>query len=219
MCMHQADLATERERHLTTGKRAKRTKLAFRFPISRSTIGQVACVASVSVRFRRKERGTRVKDREKSGASKRTGRGWVLPPLSLFGSRFISRAVKTESPLPRYFFAPKPNGNACYAGYWSSQLFDLCAPSSNGVRVLLLNQPIMVLCIKGFIIHYVGKFSRKTMKKHIKGALSQLSLFLFIMPITRRYPRVLNTFFGRREFPYLKLGFGILKRNHGYIRD
>ena len=40
-----------------------------------------------------------------------------LPPLSLFGSRFISRAVKTESPLPRYFFAPKPNGSACYAGY------------------------------------------------------------------------------------------------------
>ena len=69
----------------------------------------LACVASVSVRFRRKERGTRVKDREKSGASKRAG--------SLFGSRFISRAVKTESPLPRYFFAPKPNGNACYAGY------------------------------------------------------------------------------------------------------
>ena len=58
----------------------------------------IACVASVSVRFRRKERGTRVKDREKSG------------------SRFISRAVKTESLLPRYFFAPKPNGNACYAG-------------------------------------------------------------------------------------------------------
>ena len=40
-----------------------------------------------------------------------------LPPFLLFGSRFISRAVKTESPLPRYFFAPKPNGNACYAGY------------------------------------------------------------------------------------------------------
>ena len=61
----------------------------------------VACVASVSVRFRRKARGTRVKlvkDREKSG------------------SRFISRPVHTESPLPRYFFAPKPNRNACYAG-------------------------------------------------------------------------------------------------------
>ena len=39
----------------------------------------LASVASVSVRFRRKERGTRVKlvkDREKSGASKRAGRGW-----------------------------------------------------------------------------------------------------------------------------------------------
>ena len=31
--------------------------------------GALACVASVSVRFRRKERGTTVKDREKSGAS------------------------------------------------------------------------------------------------------------------------------------------------------
>ena len=54
---------------------------------------QVACVASVSVRFRSKEWGTRVKDRAKNDASKRTGRG------SFFGSRFISRAVKTESPL------------------------------------------------------------------------------------------------------------------------
>ena len=81
-------------------------------------MGFLACVASVSVRVRRKERGTRVKDREKSGASKRAGRiPLPLPPLSLFGSRFISRAVKTESLLPRYFFAPKPNGNACYAGY------------------------------------------------------------------------------------------------------
>ena len=59
----------------------------------------VACVASVSVQFRNKERGTRVKDRAKNGAS------------------FISRAVKTENPIPRSFFAPKPNGNACYAGY------------------------------------------------------------------------------------------------------
>ena len=37
-------------------------------------------------------------------------------PLSFFGSHFISRAVKTEN-LPRSFFAPKPNGNACYADY------------------------------------------------------------------------------------------------------
>ena len=37
---------------------------------------EVACVASVSVRFRSKERGTRVKDRAKNVASKRAGRGW-----------------------------------------------------------------------------------------------------------------------------------------------
>ena len=40
-----------------------------------------------------------------------------LPPISFFGSCFISRAAKTENPVPRSFFAPKPNGNACYAGY------------------------------------------------------------------------------------------------------
>ena len=40
-----------------------------------------------------------------------------LPLLSFFGSCFISRAAKTKNPVPRSFFAPKPNGNACYAGY------------------------------------------------------------------------------------------------------
>ena len=34
----------------------------------------IACVASVSLRFRSKERGTRVKDRAKNGVSKRAGR-------------------------------------------------------------------------------------------------------------------------------------------------
>ena len=29
-----------------------------------------------------------------------------LPPLSFFGSRFISRAAKTENPIPRSFFNP-----------------------------------------------------------------------------------------------------------------
>ena len=57
----------------------------------------LACVASVSVWYRRKERGTRVKDRAKNGASKRAGR--------------------TDNSIPRSFFAPKPNGNACCAGY------------------------------------------------------------------------------------------------------
>ena len=75
----------------------------------------VACVASVSVRFRSKERGTRVKDRAKNGASK------------FFGSCFISRAAKTENPVPRSFFVPKPNGNACYAGYMLCTLVQCCA--------------------------------------------------------------------------------------------
>ena len=35
----------------------------------------MACVASVSVRSRSKERGTRIKDRAKNGVSKRAGRG------------------------------------------------------------------------------------------------------------------------------------------------
>ena len=66
----------------------------------------LGCVANVSVRFRSKERGTRVKDRAKNGVSERAGRGWgrkegnFLPlpilPLSFFGSCFISRAAKTQ---------------------------------------------------------------------------------------------------------------------------
>ena len=47
----------------------------------------VAYVTSVSVRFRSKERGTRVKDCAKNGASN--------------GSRFISRVVKTGLSLLR----------------------------------------------------------------------------------------------------------------------
>ena len=36
------------------------------------------------------------------------------------GSCLISHAAKTENPVPRSFFTPKPNGNACYAGYHAS---------------------------------------------------------------------------------------------------
>ena len=49
----------------------------------------VACIPSVSVRFRNKEH-------------------------LFFGSRFISCVAKTENPVPQSFFAPIPNGNACY---------------------------------------------------------------------------------------------------------
>ena len=68
-------------------------------------VQQLACVASVSVWFRSKQRGKRVKESAKNGASERAE------------SRFISCAVKTENSLPWSFFAPKPNRNACYAGY------------------------------------------------------------------------------------------------------
>ena len=42
---------------------------------------------------------------------------YPLPPPLFFGSRTISLADKTENPVPRSFFSPKTNGNACYAGY------------------------------------------------------------------------------------------------------
>ena len=62
------------------------------------------------MRFRSKERGTRVKDRAKNDAIKRAGRGGVfflplpLRPLSFFGSPFISLAVKTEILFLGLFF-------------------------------------------------------------------------------------------------------------------
>ena len=58
------------------------------------TLWWLACVASVSARFRSKERAKRVKERAKK---------W----LSFHFSRGQNRS----------FFAPKPNGNDCYAGY------------------------------------------------------------------------------------------------------
>ena len=41
---HQADLVTERERQLTTGKQAERTKCYLQCPICRSAIGQASCL-------------------------------------------------------------------------------------------------------------------------------------------------------------------------------
>ena len=71
----------------------------------------IAFVASVSVRFRSKEWGTRV----------------------------ISRAVKTEkNPFPLSFFAPKPNGNACYATLGSRGYFFLI--DTDGSRWSRLNE-------------------------------------------------------------------------------
>ena len=58
----------------------------------------LACVASVSVGLGSKE-------------SQRNMIFGVLP------ARKMVRWKNTEKPVPRFFFAPKPHGNACYAGY------------------------------------------------------------------------------------------------------
>ena len=68
---------------------------------------KIACQASVSMQFWSTEQGTRVKERVKNGPSPPP----PPPPLSFLGSRSISRAAKTENPIPRSFFARKPHGN------------------------------------------------------------------------------------------------------------
>ena len=47
---NQVDLATEWERQLTMGKRAKRTAGDFLSPICRSAIGQASCLICASLR-------------------------------------------------------------------------------------------------------------------------------------------------------------------------
>ena len=95
--------------------------------------GILACVASVSVRFRSKEWGTRVKDRAKQAQVKERGgvgeerKETFLPflkpsfpfpsPSFFFGiSSHFSRGQNRKSLSTVFFFAPKPKGNACYAG-------------------------------------------------------------------------------------------------------
>ena len=55
----------------------------------------IVCVASVSLRFRSKERGTRVKDRAKNGVSKRAGRILFLG-LSLLRNKTETLAMQAN---------------------------------------------------------------------------------------------------------------------------
>ena len=60
----------------------------------------VACVASVSVWFGNKERGTRVKDSSKNGASKRAGRGWKWITVQLYNCFKAERPGALFSKVP-----------------------------------------------------------------------------------------------------------------------
>ena len=78
-------------------------------------VTEIACVASVSMQFRSNENEEQESNKQSKTARKMAQvKEWggvrkkapSPPPLSFFGSRFISHAVTTEL-----------NRNACYAGY------------------------------------------------------------------------------------------------------
>ena len=123
--------------------------------LDHSASKKLACVASVSVGFGRRlktERKTEERNfrcffflREKWGVSQKTKEGvgggerkTPPPPLSSFWlSLHFLRGKNTENPIPLSFVAPKPHGNACYAGYQGTiSLF----PSKQGL-VCSLNVP------------------------------------------------------------------------------
>ena len=88
----------------------------------------MACAASVSVQFWSKERGTRIKDRAKNGASKRAGKWWgrkegnFPSPSPLF--HFLDLVpifARTKRKIFLLVVPPKPHGNACYAGYHTNE--------------------------------------------------------------------------------------------------
>ena len=69
LALKKAEPARQADCYLEDSARFDGQNLANANRTQRNSSSDPACVASVSVQFRRKERGTRVKDREKSGAS------------------------------------------------------------------------------------------------------------------------------------------------------
>ena len=96
-------------------------------------MGPLACVASFSVRF------------------------------SFSDSRSISHAAKTfrflGNPVTRPFFAPKPNGNACYAGY---------GPFAEYVHMVQKTP-----CCRGWQTTQRGKENKETSFKKLVSFLSR----------------------------------------------
>ena len=100
LALKKAEPARQADCYLEDSARFDGQNLANANRTQRNSSSDPACVASVSVQFRRKERGTRVKDREKSGASKRAGRGWVYhksPCISLLRNQTETLATQATS--------------------------------------------------------------------------------------------------------------------------
>ena len=86
--------------------------------------------------FRSKERGTRVKDCAKNCASKIA---WsFLPSPSPPRSFIFWLSFHFSRGHNRSFFAPKPKGNACYAGYLSLGIIVCCCCSFPSFRCFTL---------------------------------------------------------------------------------
>ena len=79
-----------------------------------------------------------------------------------FGSCFISHAAKTENPHPRSFFAPKPNGNACYAGYTFTCKTDIWLYLSWLVLLLAFISSLCHLIVVKLIIVFLCFYNNKS---------------------------------------------------------
>ena len=106
-----------------------------------------------------------------------------LPPLSFFGTRFISRAAKTENPVPLSFFTLKPNGNVFHVYIIFSYLICNLVPRvlsypPYGERDIKkkthFHKKGFALCLVFYIIVVQGR-SRITGKQKIKGFLLRLT--------------------------------------------
>jgi len=105
---------------------------------ARPECGEALCTATLATQAKvplynlrpslRSKRLCGVREREKLSELKREeGEGKDHPHhhLSFFWlSPHFPRGPNTENPVPRSFFAPKPHGNACYAGYLRPSMFE-----------------------------------------------------------------------------------------------
>ena len=177
--------------------------LHYRLPLHNDHLSTTGtCVASVSVRFRNKERGTRAKDRAKNCASKREGRGWGR----MEGNACLLASFPSPSPLFHFlvlvsFLArPKPKiPFLCLSLLWNQTetffMFTLFFPTLFATsfpgfsptlpteREILkkkthFHKKGFALCLVFYIIVVQGR-SRITGKQKIKGFLLRITWFYY----------------------------------------